>query len=50
MIRRIWRLLPGPKWARITQAVIITAVFLVALHFFYDWLGKVILDQGGTVG
>ena len=50
MIRRIWRLLPGPRWARITQAVVLTAIVLVALHFFYDWLGKVILDQGGTVG
>lgn len=50
MIRRIWRLLPGPLWARIIQAVALAVVVLVALHFFYDWLGKVILDQGGTVG
>ena len=50
MISRIWRLLPGPLWARIIEAVVLTAVFLVALHYFYDWLGKVILDQGGTVG
>ncbi len=50
MITMIWRLLPGPLYARIIQAVALTAVFLVALHFFYDWLGKVILDQGGTVG
>jgi len=50
MIKRIWRLLPGPLYARIIQAVILTSVFLVALHFFYDWLGKVILDQGGTIG
>lgn len=50
MIRRIWRLLPGPMYARVIQAVVLAAVVLVALHFFYDWLGKVILDQGGTVG
>ncbi len=50
MIKRIWRLLPGPLWARVVQATLISVVFLVALHFFYDWLGKVILDQGGTVG
>ena len=50
MISYIWRQLPGPRYARITQAVVLTLVFLVALHFFYDWLGKVILDQGGTIG
>lgn len=50
MISRIWRLLSGPLWARVIQATVLTAIFLVALHFFYDWLGKVILDQGGTVG
>ncbi len=49
MIKRIWRLLPGPLYARIIQAVVLTGVFLVALHFFYDWLGTAILDQGGTV-
>ena len=50
MITRTWRLLPGPLSARIAQAVILTLVVLVVLHFFYDWLGTVILDQGGTVG
>ena len=50
MITRIWRLLPGPLWARVIQATVLILVVLVALHFFYDWLGKVILDQGGTVG
>ena len=50
MISRIWRVLPGPLGVRIVQAVMLTAVFLVALHFFYDWLGTVLLDQGGTVG
>ncbi|MDJ0924364.1 MAG: hypothetical protein QNJ77_07365 [Acidimicrobiia bacterium] len=50
MIRRIWRVLPGPLGIRITQAVVLTAVLLVVLHFFYDWLGTVLLDQGGTVG
>jgi len=50
MITRTWRLLPGPLSVRIVEAAILTMVVLVALHFFYDWLGKVILDQGGTVG
>ena len=50
MITRIWRLLPGPLSVRIVQAVLLAAVFLVALHFFYDWVGNWLLDQGGTVG
>jgi hypothetical protein len=50
MITRVWRLLPGPLAVRIAQAVALTLVVLVVLHFFYAWLGNVVLDQGGTVG
>ena len=50
MISRVWRVLPGPLPIRITQAVVLTAAALVALHFTYSWLGTVLLDQGGTVG
>jgi hypothetical protein len=28
----------------------IVMVALVGLHFFYEWLGNVILDTGGAVG
>lgn len=50
MIHRIWRILPGPLAVRIAEAVLLTIVVLVALHFIYSWLGIVLLDQGGTVG
>ncbi len=50
MITRVLRVLPCHLWVRITEAVLLTIVLLIALHFFYDWLGKVVLDQGGTVG
>lgn len=50
MITRVWRLLPGSLAVRIAQAVVLTLVLLVVLHFFYGWLGNVVLDQGGTVG
>jgi hypothetical protein len=49
-ISKAFRLLPGPLTARIAQTVVIVAVMLVGLHFFYMWLGNLILDQGGTVG
>lgn len=45
-----FRLLPGSLSARIAQTVVIVAILLVGLHFFYMWLGNLILDQGGTVG
>jgi hypothetical protein len=35
---------------RIVEATFLTLVVLVLLHFFYSWLGMVLLDQGGTVG
>jgi len=50
MIKRIWRLLPGPLIVRIVEALVLVVAFLIALHFFYDWLGTWLLDQGGTVG
>ncbi len=45
-----FRLLPGPLGVRIVEAAILVAAFLIALHFFYSWLGNVMLDQGGTIG
>lgn len=42
-------MLPGPLTVRIVEAVLLTVVVLIVLHFFYSWLGNVILDQGGTV-
>ena len=50
MIRRAWRVLPGPMAVRVLEATVLTLVVLVLLHFFYSWLGTVLLDQGGTVG
>lgn len=50
MIRRLYRALPGPTALRIALSLVIIAVFLVTLHFFYDWLGTNFLDTGGTVG
>ena len=29
---------------------ILTVLFLIVLNSFYDWLGIILIDQGGTVG
>ncbi len=50
MIRRGFNALPGPLPVRILEAAILVAVLLVALHFFYTWLGQVLLDPGGGIG
>ena len=50
MIRRGFHALPGPLPARIALTVVIVAAALVALHFFYEWLGNLLLDTGGTLG
>ncbi len=50
MIRRAYAALPGPTPVKIIESVILVIVLLIALHFFYTWLGNTFLDPGGTVG
>ena len=50
MIRRGFHSLPGPLAIRVVLALVIVAAALVGLHFFYEWLGNLLLDTGGTVG
>lgn len=50
MIRRLFNALPGPFPVRLTLAVVIAVGLLVALLFFYDWVGSNFLDTGGTLG
>ena len=50
MIRRSFQALPGPLAIRALLALVIVAAALVGLHYFYEWLGNLLLDTGGTVG
>lgn len=50
MIRSLFRALPGPTPVRILQMALITAVALVLLGLFYEWVGNTFLDTGGTIG
>ncbi|MDX1450380.1 MAG: hypothetical protein R3246_15125 [Acidimicrobiia bacterium] len=50
MIRTLWNALPGPTPVRISIAAVAAVVALVALFFFYDWVGTTFLDTGGAVG
>lgn len=50
MLKRMFNALPGPTPLRVVLAGVIAVVALVALFFFYDWLGQTYLDTGGTIG
>ena len=50
MIRSAFRALPGPFLVRFLIALVVVMMVLVALHFFYDWLGRLLLDPGGAIG
>lgn len=50
MLKRMFNSLPGPMPLRVVLSTVIAAVALVALFFFYDWLGQTYLDTGGTIG
>ncbi len=46
----LWRLLPGPLWLRIVQAVILVAVVLVLLvTFLFPWLNTFLNTYDVTV-
>jgi hypothetical protein len=49
MVKRIFAALPGPLPVKIVESAVIIVILLVALHFFYTWLG-IFLDPGGAVG
>ena len=49
MIRRAYVALPGPMVVKVLIATAVVVVALVALHFFYEWLGATFLDTGGTI-
>ena len=47
---RLFRRLPGPVPVQAFLAVVIIVALLIALHFFYEWLGDLLFDSGGAVG
>ena len=50
MVRRIYHSLPGPTPVKVATSILLVAIALVALHFFYEWVGTTFLDTGGTIG
>ena len=46
----MYRSLPGPAPLRVAASLVVLAIFLVTLYFFYEWVGNTFLDTGGAVG
>ncbi len=42
--------LPGPAALRVAVVVVAAAALLALLLLGYEWLGRVFLDSGGTMG
>lgn len=50
MIRRLYLRLPGPAALRVAIVVVLAAAVLALLLAGYEWLGRAVLDSGGTMG
>lgn len=51
MYAALWRILPGPGWAKVLSCVGIVAVLSVALMaFVFPFLADTFLVEGSTVG
>jgi hypothetical protein len=48
-MKRLFNRLPGPLPLKIILAAIIVIIALVALFFIYDWMGRTLLDSGGSI-
>ncbi len=50
MLRRWYRALPGPPVVQAIIAVLIVAIVLVVLGVAFEYLGRLLLDDGGVIG
>lgn len=49
-MKRWYRRLPGPAALRIAITVVVVAVVVALLLLAYEFVGRWILDSGGTMG
>lgn len=47
---RWYRRLPGPTALRVAIVVVLAAAAAALLVVGYEWLGRLVLDSGGTMG
>ena len=51
MYAALWRIIPGPLWARITIAAVGTAIIVTALMVFvFPWIDTLMSSHNSSVG
>jgi polyferredoxin len=51
MYATLWRILPGPAWARVLVVLIFLAVVLFTLAtWVFPWVDSIVNNQEATVG
>jgi hypothetical protein len=50
MLSRWYRALPGPPAAKVVEAILIVVVLLVLVAVAFEYLGRLLLDDGGVIG
>lgn len=51
MYSAIWRALPGPRWARVIEAVALAVIVLaVCVEWVFPWLATTFIQSESTVG
>lgn len=50
MYGALWRILPGPRWARVTALVLTAAIVLLVLfEWVFPWISEMLPYQEQTV-
>lgn len=51
MYAAIWRILPGPRWAKVLEATVIVIVVLaVCVEWLFPWIAATFIQTESTVG
>jgi hypothetical protein len=50
MYSALWRILPGPRWAKVVQAVVMVIVVLsVSVEWVFPWAAETFIQPETTV-
>jgi hypothetical protein len=51
MYAALWRILPGPRWAKVLQSVALVLIVLgVCVEWVFPWIAATFIQSESTVG
>ena len=51
MYSALWRVLPGPRWLKIVEAVALAIIVLaVCVEWLFPWIAETFIQQESTIG